>query len=48
MEDVLTRRWNSLLDALTAYLARELTPTEETELSALIIKWNSKYEEIEI
>jgi len=38
-EDTLTRRWNRVLDDLTAYLARELTPDEEKALADLIVSW---------
>lgn len=38
-DDILTRRWNHVLDTLTAYLARELTPSEEESLAELITFW---------
>ncbi len=38
-EDTLTRRWDRVLDDLTAYLARELTPDEEKALENLIASW---------
>jgi hypothetical protein len=40
--DTLTRRWERVLDDLTAYLARELTPEEEDELGKLIVLWGSR------